>query len=59
MNKFVHSSFWLVKKAELVKTTEKLYGPVADNTFYPMDTVLTDKLQKSSSGSNMKVSESL
>ena len=50
--------FRLVEKVELVKTTEKSYGLIADKICCPMDPVLIDRLLMSSTGSNVKVSKS-
>ena len=50
--------FQLVEKVELVKTTEKSYGLIADKICCPMDPVLIDRSLMSSIGSNVKVSKS-
>ena len=54
----VRLRLWLVEKVELVKTTEKSYGLIADKICCPMDKVLIDKLLVRSTGSNVVVSKS-
>ena len=48
--------FWLAEKVELVKTTEKSYGLIAEKICCPMDPVFIDRLLMTSTGSNVKVS---